>query len=350
MKQTDIWVWVEGKGHKTATLTLEMLAAASLLAGQVGGRVTAVTTAGSVPPDAAMLGRYGADGVLALCHPALARFSEEDHACALAAAVVEREPSVVLVGASTAGKSIAPRLAAGPGLPLLTACTALEWKGRTLRAVRSLYGGNVLATEEFSALPGVALVLPRSYSPLKPVEKGPVPVEEVLLEAGSLPGRVQVVSEAREGAGETALEDADIIVSGGRGLGGPEHYRLVRELAQTLGAACGASRAIVDAGWVPYKHQVGQTGKKVKPKIYFACGISGAVQHLAGMRDADIIVAINQDPEAPIFQVATYGIVGDVHRVLPALTAAFQRRLAGTAGSEEHEGGKGHVWNSRCAV
>lgn len=328
MAGRDIWIWGEFRRNEPSPLTLELLAAGRFLADRSGGRVTAVVT-GEVSSDgAATLGLYGADHVLVLSHPALARFSDEDHAHVLAAAVKTRKPAVLLLGASIAGKSVAPRVAAKLGAGLLAECTAIDWTGETLRGVVPLYGGTVLATKEVVALPALAVMRAKSFTPLSPDGNPDVTVEEVHLAPGGLPERVKVIDVAVEETGEVRLEDADVIVSGGRGLGRSEHYKLVRELAEVLGAACGASRAIVDAGWVPYKHQVGQTGKSVKPKVYIACGISGAVQHLAGMRNSDIIVAINNDAEAPIFQLATYGIVGDVLEVLPALTAAFRKRAS----------------------
>ncbi len=242
----------------------------------------------------------------------------------------EYSPEIILCGATTIGRSLVSRVAVRIDAGLTADCTSLDIdeKERLLLQTRPAFGGNIMAT----------IITPNHRPQMATVR------HKVMREAGAFPdnkaevvrksypeetfrSRTRLIDVVKEIEETVNLAEADIIVSGGRGLGGPENFAVIRELAKTLNAAVGASRAAVDSDWIPYSHQVGQTGKTVCPKIYIACGISGQIQHLIGMQSADIIVAINKDPDAPIFKVATYGIVGNVLEVVPALTKEFKRIL-----------------------
>ena len=248
---------------------------------------------------------------------------------AAAAALAERAagdaPDLILVGATTAGRDIAARLAARLRRPYLTECTAVEIDGTSIEATRAMYAGKVRARVR-AALPAVVSVRPNAF----PLADGAAEPAVSSVTAGEAPGVSFVRFEpTASGGGRVPLSDARVIVSGGRGLKGPEAWKEVEALADVLGAALGASRAVTDAGWRPNEEQVGQTGKTVTPDLYIALGISGAIQHLAGMTSSKVIVAVNKDPDADIFKVADYGIVGDVFEFLPAFTAAVKQAKAG---------------------
>ena len=272
---------------------------------------------------------YGADNVYVVDHPSLEKFNDESYADIFTQLVNRYKPEIVLMGATTYGRSLGPRVASRLNTGLTADCTKLEIDPERwlLLQTRPAFGGNLMATIICpDHRPQMSTVRPK-------VMKAPEPdlsrVGEVIRPDIDIPGdvRIKVIETVSTLCEKVSLAEADIIVSGGRGLGDPKNFALVEELANILGGAVGASRAVVDAGWVDYSHQVGQTGKTVGPKVYFACGISGAVQHLAGMSSSDTIIAINKDPDAPIFKVATFGITGDVVEVLKALIAEFKRRL-----------------------
>jgi electron transfer flavoprotein alpha subunit len=223
------------------------------------------------------------------------------------------------------GKDLAPRLAARLGVGLATDCTGLEIDDGRLLATRPIFAGKALAKVKLADDPQMATVRPNVLAAPEPDASKTANVEAVEAVAGEI--RAKVVDIVGAGEGEIDVAEADIIVSGGRGVGGPEGFAPVRSLAKTLGAAVGASRAAVDAGWIEHSHQVGQTGKTVTPNLYIACGISGAIQHLAGMKTAKVIVAVNTDPEAPIFKLANYGIVADLFDVVPAMEEEFAKIL-----------------------
>jgi electron transfer flavoprotein alpha subunit len=251
----------------------------------------------------------------------------DGHADVLADIVRRTDPAVVLMSASFRGRDLAPRLAAKLGAGLVSDVTGVEVveDGR-LRITRPIYAGKAIARVVEKSRPQMATVRPNVFPVPPPDPSRTAQVEEVEAEVGDIRAIVREVVQTATGRVE--LTEADIIVSGGRGMGGPENYALIRELADVLGAAVGASRAAVDAGWRPHSDQVGQTGKTVSPTLYIACGISGAIQHLAGMKSSRYIVAINKDPEAPIFKVADYGIVADLFTAVPLLTEEFRKLLA----------------------
>jgi electron transfer flavoprotein alpha subunit len=325
----DVWVFAEQKDGVIDSAAFELLGVGRHLADQLGQDLAAILIGNKVRPLAQQLIAYGADKVYWLDHADLERFNDELYADNLSYLIERYRPNIVLLAATVYGRSLGPRVAARIGTGLTADCTGLKIDAdtRNLMQTRPAFGGNLMATIICpDHRPQMATVRPRVMKPLEPDSErsGRILRQQAQLKQDLKTRVLQVVEEA----GETVnLLEADIIVSGGRGLGDPKNFALIEELAQTLGGAVGASRAAVDAGWIPYSHQVGQTGKTVGPKVYFACGISGAVQHLAGMSSSDIIVAINKDPDAPIFKVATYGIVGDVLEILPLITKEFKKAL-----------------------
>ena len=273
------------------------------------------------PENAAAARGLPTTKALVVADEALATYSPDGWAKVLDGLAESRGPSVVLAPATTRGRDLAPRLAALRGSGVASDLTVLERDGEALVASRPIYAGKAIAAVRIDGAPAVATMRPNSAPPKE--GEGSPEVSEAPLAEGYAP-RARVVGVERAESERPDVAEADRIVSGGRGMGSPEHFALIEELADRIGAAVGASRAVVDAGWRPHGDQVGQTGKTVSPSLYIACGISGAVQHLAGMKTAKTIVAINKDAEAPIFAVADYGIVGDVFEILPQLTEALR--------------------------
>jgi len=259
------------------------------------------------------LSKYGAEKVTVIDDPALAKYSPDVYAGVMAEVVKSSGAEVVLMGATSTGKDLAPRLAALLNAGLATDCTKVELSGNELQVVRPMYAGKVLANIRLSSAVKVLTVRPNVYA----ARENQAAATVTKMSPSQANART-VVSEIVAGAkGKLDVTEADIIVSGGRGMKGPENWHLIEKLAEKLGAATGASRAAVDAGWRPHDEQVGQTGKTVSPSLYVAVGISGAIQHLAGMSSSKYIVAINKDPDAPIFKIADYGIVADLFEVVP---------------------------------
>jgi len=324
----DIFVWVEQFKGEPAGASWEAVGAARRLADELGGSVTACVFGGpGVEPLAQEAISYGADAVLLAEDETLVDFRVEPHAALLAEAVREVEPFAVIIGATFRGRELGPALAVELDSGCIADCTALELEDGRIVATRPIYAGKLLCNCVIpERLPQIFTTRVRAFPKPEPDSgrSGDVtPIEPVLAEDDVLPK----VKGFHATEGGVSLADASIIVSGGRGVAGPEGFEPVRELAKVLGGAMGSSRAAVDAGWIPYEHQVGQTGKTVSPDLYIAAGISGAIQHQAGMRTSKVIVAVNKDPEAPIFKLAHYGIVGDLFKVLPALTAALKEKL-----------------------
>ncbi len=299
---------------------LEVITAARDLADELGGEVHAVLPGGAgTATMAAEAGRFGADRVLLAEHESLERGAPEAIA-SVAAQAAGRGYFAILLSASSLGKDVAPRLAARLDVPLATDATELRMDSSELVVVRPMYAGKAFATLVLEAEPRLVSVRPNVFVPKERQAAGEV--ERLTIDSDPADPRVRV-RELRAAPDESVdVAEAPIIVSGGRGMQGPENWNLLEELRDALGSnvALGASRAVVDAGWRPHAEQVGQTGKTVAPQLYFAIGISGAIQHLAGMRTARTIVAINKDADAPIFRAADYGIVGDAFQVLPRLT------------------------------
>jgi electron transfer flavoprotein alpha subunit len=314
----DVLVMAEGAGGAPSRNTLELLGAARGLADATQGRVKAAVLEGAPGGLAAGLFAHGADQVLCAQHSLLADYQAEVFISALAQVAAHAQPQVVLLADDACGREVAPRLAHRLGGGVVTEVTAMETDGDTVVFRRQVYGGRCLATLSPRRLPVVATVKPRTMAPA--VEHTGRSGEEVAVPVAldsSLP-RTRVVQKVAEEVRGVKLENARVVVSGGRGLKGPEPFQQLQELAQLLRGAVGASRAATDAGWVPASWQVGQTGKTVSPDLYIAVGISGATQHLAGMTGSKTIVAINSDADAPIFKVAHLGIVGDFKTILPA--------------------------------
>lgn len=323
----NVWVFAETHGASIHPVTLELLGEGRRLADALGEQLCAVLLGSGVRALTAGLAAGGADTVYVVDRPELACFQDEPYAAVLADLVKRHQPAIVLCGATVIGRSLIPRVAVLTGAGLTADCTALaiDPATRHLLQTRPAFGGNIFATIECPvARPQMATVRPKVMKPALPDKRrqGEVRIEDVA--AALLAARAVRIAYAPEAPGTASIAEADIIVAGGRGLQKAEHFRLLEDLAHVLGGGVGASRAAVDAGWVPYAHQVGQTGQTVCPRIYIACGISGQIQHLAGMSSSDVIVAINKDPEAPIFKTATYGIVGDAVTLAPLLTEAFR--------------------------
>lgn len=321
-----VCVFAEQRGGQIASVAIEALGEGRKLADALGQPLHAVVMGSRIAEAAEELRHYGADTVHLVDHEALADFQDEPYAAALCAVVRKCKPAVVIVGATNIGRSFVPNTAVRLGVNVTAGCTALRIDDGNLVATRPAYGGAVFADVAVpEARPQIVTVRRKALEPALRSDEPTAELEPFDLPPCAASPKTKFIEAVVEELGSIDVSEADIIVSGGRGIGGPEAFGILKELADAMGGAVGASRAAVDAGWIPYAHQVGQTGKSVRPKIYVACGISGAIQHLVGMRASDTIIAINRDPEAPIFKVATYGIVGDVHQIVPALTARFKQ-------------------------
>ena len=317
-----VWVWVEEEGGRAHPVSWELLGQARRIARVLEVPVSAVIMGRGVEALAGQAVAYGADTVYLADDATLATFRLEPYAALLVKLVQEHRPEILLLGATTRGRDLA-------GTGLAADCTGLDIEPdtRLLRATRPAFGGNILSTVVIPRQrPQIASVRPRVFElpSSDPARTGQVVRVPAVLPEEAIPTRVlEVVREE----GGVNLTEAKVIVSGGRGVGGAEGFRPLQELADLLGGAVGASRSAVDQGWISYPHQVGQTGVTVRPDLYIACGISGAIQHVAGMRTSRYIVAINKDPEAPIFQIADYGVVGDLKVVVPALIRALREKM-----------------------
>lgn len=312
----------EGELHKVAH---EVISAARTVADEMGAEVHAVMLGPpAVAGAAGELGTYGADKIFVGTSDAFEHYSAEGYTTVLTGFIQEHGCDVALFPATALGKDLAPRVAARLGAGYAAECTELAVSDGALVATRPMYAGKAIAEMGFPDKPAVASLRPNAFPTVEKQAAGEVQTLDIGLNAGDFGA---IVREVRAAAGEKLdVAEASIIVSGGRGLREPENFKLLEELADALGgAAVGASRAVVDAGWRPHAEQVGQTGKTVAPTLYFAIGISGAIQHLAGMRTSKYIVAINKDPEAPIFKVADYGIVGDLFEIVPRLTEEIRK-------------------------
>jgi electron transfer flavoprotein alpha subunit len=315
-----VWIFAEQRGGKVSSIAYELLGIGRKLADDRGAKLSAVLF-GASESEAQELIRWGADSVFLAQEPVLSQFNDEPYSQLLTSLIQEHKPETVLAGATPIGRSFFPRVAARIRTGLTADCTSLQIDQSTgnLLQIRPAFGGNIMATILCpNNRPQMATVRPRVMKRGQYDEnrKG----EIITVRKDGLAPRTKVLETVKEVSDVTVnLQEANIIVSGGRGLGDAKGFQLIQELAELLGGAVGSSRAAVDSGWVPYRHQVGQTGKTVCPTVYFACGISGAVQHLVGMQSSDIIIAINKNPEAPIFNVATYGLVGDLYEIVPLL-------------------------------
>jgi len=312
-------VFIEQRDGKIRKASLEALSLAAKLG---GGPAAAVLAGKGVTALANDLGRYGAGVVHVADREDLALYSTKGYVGALEAAAKKESPEAVLIAATAMGKDVAPRFAARHGVSVLADVMALSVEGGRLVGSRPVYSGKARAEVDCG---NAALQIATTRPNVFPAETRESPAPRVeALDLGAIAPRARVVRVETPESKEQDVSEADIIVSGGRGIKGPENWPLIRDLQEALGAALGASRAVVDAGWIDHQHQVGQTGKVVSPTLYVACGISGAIQHLAGMGTSKVIVALNKDPEAPIFKVATYGIVGDIFQTVPEVARAVR--------------------------
>ena len=335
----EVWVFVEHTAGRPAAVSWELLGKGRELATDLGGRVCSVLLGHEVEALVKEAFAYGADKVYVIDDPALAHYRTQAYLHGMVRLVRKYEPEIVLLGATTMGRDLAGAVATSLETGLTADCTGLTIDPQTklLEQTRPAYGGNIMATILCEQRrPQMASVRPRVMEmPARDDSRVGEAVREQL-DLSEEDVLVRIIEYARDDATEgTRIEDAGILISGGRGLGGPEGFRMLQDLANAIGGRVSGSRAAVDQGWIEHDRQVGQTGKTVRPKLYLACGISGAIQHLVGMQTSDIIIAINRDANAPIFGVATYGIVGDVNEIVPALTRAAKARLPGKGGANE---------------
>ena len=331
-KTKDLWVFVETNEDGTAkNVGIELLTPGKMMAGKQGGALVAVVIGSNVDEAVKAASEHGADKVIVVDGPEYAHYTTDAYAIALCTLVEKYGPTSMLIGATNNGRDLGPRVSCRLKTGLTADCTGLDIdeESGNVAWTRPAFGGNLMATILCpDHRPQIGTVRPGVFKKSDAVAAAAEIIkEDIHVDAKDI--RTQVLELIKEADGENVdLEGADIIVSGGRGVGGPEGFAPVKALADVLGATVGASRAAVDAGWIAHAHQVGQTGKTVGPKLYIACGISGAIQHVAGMSGSDCIVAINKDPEAPIFDVADYGVVGNLFEVLPVLTEEIKKARA----------------------
>jgi len=320
-------VLAELKDGAARKITLEMLAEARRLAEASGSGTVALVALGPLASgEVERLASQGADRIYHVEGESLEGYAAEAHAEGVKAAVERAKPEALFIGATSQGKDLAPRVSGRLRVGLASDCTGFELKDGEWVARRPIFAGKAFAKVAWSkARPRIATVRPNTFAPLSPDPARKAQVEKLTL--AKVEARARVVGFEKSEGEMLDLTEANIIVSGGRAMQGPENFDLLRKLCRVLGATLGASRAAVDAGWIDHSHQVGQTGKVVNPTVYFAIGISGAIQHLAGMSSSRTIVAINKDKDAPIFKVASYGIVGDLYQIVPLLTEEFQKAL-----------------------
>jgi len=325
---SGILVFAETQDQKVKKTTFELLSKGKEILGNIGGEINVALLGKGIEGLASECAKYGAQNIFVVDHEKLQNYSSSAYSKALTEIIKKKEPAVVLASATAVGKDLMPKVAARLGVPLIQDCTVLEaGSGGEIKAKRPMYAGKVISSISIpEATPKLANCRPNSF----PIQENPGAgnVEKINVDFNP-EDLITLVKDIVKGASDKVdLTEADIIVSGGRSLASADNFKILQELADVLGAAVGASRAAVDAGYAPHNMQVGQTGKTVNPKLYIACGISGAIQHLAGMRTAKVIVAINKDPEAPIFKVADYGIVDDLFTVVPLLTKGFKDLLS----------------------
>jgi electron transfer flavoprotein alpha subunit len=321
-----VWIVAEQRDGALRKISFELASTARKLADQLGEEVCAVLCGSGIEGIAAQLGKYGVDKVFVADNPALEPYTTDAHAAAVAKAVKENDPAILLLGASTQGKDLSGRLAGKLATGLATDCTDVKIADGKLLAIRPMYAGKCFGEIAISSFPQMATLRPNVFAAVENAKAGEVVKFDPALDAAQL--KTKILEVQKDASGKVDLTEANVVVSGGRGMKGPEGYAILEELATVLGATVGASRAAVDAGWRPQSDQVGQTGKIVSPNLYIACGISGAIQHLAGMSSSKFIVAINKDAEAPIFTKADYGIVDDLFKIIPEFSKECKKLLA----------------------
>ncbi|MDL2313651.1 electron transfer flavoprotein subunit alpha/FixB family protein [Desulfovibrio sp. OttesenSCG-928-C14] len=326
-----VFVFVQQVDGVIMNVSYELIGKGLELAADLDTEVTAVLLGSKVEGLCANLARYGANRVILVDDPALETYMTEPYARALTAVVNHFKPEILLYGATAIGRDLAPRVSARVHTGLTADCTGLSVQEdtRDLLMTRPAFGGNIMATIVCrNNRPQMATVRPGVMQRVAPVEAARCPVEKFAV-PGLAEGRnVEILEIIKKVSEKMDIQDAKVLVAGGRGLGGPDNFAMLADLAEALGGAVASSRACVDAGWCEKDLQVGQTGKTVRPNLYVACGISGAIQHLAGMEEAEVIIAVNKDPSAPIFEVADFGVVGDLHKIVPQLTQAVKAAQA----------------------
>lgn len=326
-----IWVYAEKTPeNQIAGVTLELINAAKGLSQKLGGEeigVIFLSGNNDVEPLLKEISEAGAQKIYLIQNDNLQNYSTELYTKVICEAVKQKKPSILLVGATTQGRDLAPRVASRLDTGLTADCTGLDINEKNLlAATRPTFGGNLMATILCkTARPQMATVRPKVLPKAEPDQSNSAEVERLNFDLDPSDIKVKILDLIKTCKSGCKIEDAEIIVAGGRGIKNAEGFKILEDLAEALGGAVAASRACVDAGWRGHCDQVGQTGKTVCPKVYIACGISGAIQHVAGMSSSDIVIAINKDPEAPIFQMSTYGIVGDLFEVVPALTEELKK-------------------------
>ena len=323
-----VMIIAEQRDGDIRKISYELVSEGRRLADSLGQELTALLLGSNIKDKAASLGHYGADKVIVADDPQLEKYTTDGYVSVIAEVVKANDPDILLLGASAQGKDLAGRLSARLGTGLAQDCILFSIEDGKLMANRPIYAGKVYAKTTFSdsrpqmatARPNVMAINDPDESKAAEITDSPVTLDESVIKA-------KVVDVMKDESGKVDLTEADKIVAGGRGMKGPEGYSVLEELADVIGATVGASRSAVDAGWRSHSDQVGQTGKIVSPNLYIACGISGAIQHLAGMATSKVIVAINKDEDAPIFQKADYGVVDDLFNVVPALTEEAKKIL-----------------------
>ncbi|MGF7186619.1 electron transfer flavoprotein alpha subunit [Desulfitispora alkaliphila] len=319
----SIIVYIENAGNKFPAVAFEALGAGKKIAEQMGSKLNAVVVGGSDLAVDEIL-KYGVENLYTALDDKYKDYSTELYTEALAEAINQAEANVIIAGATLEGRDLLGRVSAKMHGGLIADAIDLEYEDGKLVGTRGIFSDKMRTKCAWKSEKQFITLRPKAFDK---AEAGEAAGNKVALSPGEVDLKTQILNVVQEASGKIKLEEADIIVSGGRGLGNPDGFKMIEELANAVKGAMGASRAAVDSGWIDHSFQVGQTGKTVKPKIYIACGISGALQHLAGMQNSDIIIAINKDPEAPIFEVATYGLVGDIYEVVPALTNKFKEVL-----------------------
>jgi len=323
-----IWIVAEQREGELRKISFELVSEGRRLADKMGQSVTAILLGSHIKGKAAVLGKYGADKVIVADDERLATYTTDTYVSVLAQLTRASEPAIILLGATVQGKDMSGRLAARLGVGMAQDCVAFSIENSNLIAIRPIYAGKAYATVTFEeSWPQIATGRPNVFELNEPDDSRPVEVIGAEFNLDDSQFKTKIIESIQEAGGKVDLTEAERIVSGGRGMKGPENYVILEELADLIGATVGASRSAVDAGWRPHSDQVGQTGKVVSPNLYIACGISGAIQHLAGMGTSKYIVAVNKDPDAPIFQKADYGVVGDLFEVVPALIEELKKIL-----------------------
>jgi len=323
-----VWVYAEQRHTEISPVVFELLNEGKKLAQQLNVPLSAVLIGDKIEHHAQDIIYHGADNVYVIDSPEFKEFLDEPYAETLAQLIREEKPEIVIMGATNIGRSFASRVAAKIETGLTADCTglAIEPETRNLLQTRPAFGGNIMATIVTSRhRPQMATVRHKVF---KKAEKDTTRTGKIIkkqVDTSKIKNRTKFLQFVADTTAKVNLAEADIIVSGGRGLGKPEGFKLIEELAELLGGAVGASRAAVDAGWIPYSHQVGQTGRTVAPKLYIACGISGQIQHLVGMGSSDIIVAINRDPEAPMMKIANFALEGDLYEIIPCIIKELKK-------------------------